>query len=163
MKNIRNLVTLTGLLVVFFALGATATRAQSLTTTHFSGTFTLPFVAQWGPVALQPGEYSLYYGRLYGGGPAMVEVIGKEDRTPHAFILAQAVNDSAARKSELVCIREGNAGIIRALEMPQLGEAVEFKLPRNTQLMAQKNNGNRNVEIAQGPMLLQRIPVTLKK
>lgn len=163
MKNIRNLVTLTGLLVVFFALSATATRAQSLTTTNFSGTFTLPFEAQWGPVTLSAGEYSLYYGRLNGGGPAMVEVVGKEDRNPHAFILAQGVSDASIKKSALVCIREGNAGIIRVLEIPQLGQAVGFKMPRGVELRAQKNNGNRNVEVAGGPMLLQRIPVTLKK
>jgi hypothetical protein len=163
MKNIRNLVTLTGLFVVFFALGATGARAQSLNTTNFAGTFTLPFVVQWGPATLPAGEYSLYYGRLNNGGPATVEVIGKEGRTPHALILAQGINDASMKKSALVLIREGNAGIVRVLEMPAVGEAVEFSMPRHTQLMAQKGNGSKNVQIAEGPKLIQRIPITLSK
>jgi hypothetical protein len=163
MKIIRNMVTLAGLSMVVFALGATGARAQSIRTTNFAGTFTLPFEAQWGSTILPVGEYSLYYGRLFEGGPAMVEVVGKENRNPHAFILAQGVSDARAAKSALVCVREGNAGIVRALELPQLGEAVSFKMPRHTQLMARQPNGNRNVEIAGGPMLIQRIPVTLRQ
>jgi hypothetical protein len=163
MKNIRNLVTLVGLTVVFFALSATGARAQSLSNTRFSGTFTLPFEAQWGPVTLQPGAYNLYYGRLTDGGSAMVEVVGKENRRPHVLILSQGVNPASTRKSALVCIREGNVGIIRVLEMPQLGEAVEFKMPHGTQLMAQNRFGSKNVQIAEGPKLIQRIPVTLTK
>jgi hypothetical protein len=163
MKNIRNLVTLVGLTVVFFALGATGARAQSFSNTRFSGTFTLPFEAQWGPVTLQPGAYKLYYGRLTDGGSAMVEVVGKENRKPHVLILAREVNEASITKSALVCIREGNVGIIRVLEMPQLGEAVEFSMPRGTQLMAHNSNGSKNVQIAEGPKLIQRIPVTLEK
>jgi hypothetical protein len=161
MKTIRNLVTLVGLSVVFFALGATGARAQTLKTPHFSGAFTLPFNAQWGPVSLPAGEYKLYYGRLNDGGPALVEVVGKEKRTPHAFILPQGASDAKATKSALVCVREGGAGIIRALEMPQIGEAVNFRMPRGTQLVAHQSNGSKNVELAQGPMLIQRIPITL--
>jgi hypothetical protein len=162
-KIIRNLVTLAGLSAIFFALGATGARAQSLRTTNFAGTFTLPFEAQWGPATLPAGEYSLYYGHLTDGGSAMVEVIGKANRTPHALILSQGVSDASIKESALVCIREGDVGIVRVLEIPQLGEAVQFSMPRGTQLMAQKSNGNKNVQIAGGPMLIQRIPVTLKK
>ena len=161
MKIIRNLVTLAGLSVVFYALAATGARAQSLSMTNISGTFTLPFNAQWGRATLPAGEYKLYYGRLFQGGSVMVEVIGKEDRTPHVMILAQSVNDAKATKSELVCVREGDTGIIRTLELPQIGEAVNFNMPRGTQLVAHRSNGSKNVELAQGPMLIQRIPITL--
>lgn len=113
MKIFRNSVTLAGLFVVFFTLGATGVRAQSLRTTNFSGAFTLPFNAQWGRTTLPAGEYKLYYGRLSEGGPAMVEVIGKDNRTPHAVILPQSVTDASATKSALVCVREGDSGIIR--------------------------------------------------
>ena len=163
MKTIRNLVILVGLSVVFFALVATGARAQSLSTTSFSGTFTLPFEVQWGPTTLSPGEYSLYYGRLFGGGPAPVAVVGQANRTVHALILAQGVNDTSIKKSALVCIREGNVGIVRVLDIPQLGEAVTFSMPRGTQMMARKNNGNKNVKMAEGPKLIQRIAVTLNR
>jgi len=160
MKSIRNWVSLVGMTMVAFALCATGARAQSLTTTNFAGTFNLPFEAQWGRTILPAGEYSLYYGRL-NDGARMVEVVGKEEHTPHVLILPQGMNDASTTESALVCVREGNAGIVRALEMPQIGEAVEFNLPRGTKLMANRSNGNKNVQIAEGPKLIQRIPVTL--
>ena len=161
MKSIRNWVTLVGLTMVAFALCATGARAQSLTTTNFAGTFNLPFQAQWGSTSLPAGEYSLYYGSLHDGSPQMVEVVGKEKHTPHVLILPQGVNDASTTQSALVCVREGNTGIVRALEMPQIGQAVEFNMPRGTQLIANRSNGKKNVEIAEGPKLIQRIPITL--
>ena len=161
MKIIRNLVTLAGLSLVVLALGATSARAQSLRSTNFTGTFTLPFEVQWGHTILPAGDYSLYYGRLFAGGPALVEVKGKKDRSPHVYVLPQGVNDVSTTKSALVCIREGGAGIVRVLEMPEINEAVTFKMPSGAQLMANQHNGNKNVEVAGGPMLIQRIPVTL--
>jgi len=161
MKIIRNWVTLAGFSVVVFALCATGTRAQSLNTTHFAGTFTLPFEAEWGGTALQPGDYSLYYGRLNPGGVNVVEVVGKENSTPHIVIVPRAVQDSSAKKNALVCIREGNTGVIRALEMPEIGAALKFGMPRGTQLMAKRSKVGKNVQMAQGPKLIQRISITL--
>jgi hypothetical protein len=161
MKIIRNLVTLAGLSVVVFALGVTGARAQSLSTTNFAGTFTLPFEAQWGRATLPAGNYSLYYGQLSRSSTNIVEVVGKDNRSPHVLILPQGLNDASTTKSALVCVREGGVGIVQALEMPQIGEAVHFGMPHHTQLMAHQSNGNKNVELAGGPMLIQRIPVTL--
>jgi len=146
---------------VLFALGATGASAQqapSLSITNFGGTFNLPFEAQWGRTTLPAGEYSLYYGRLHDGA-RMVEVIGKEKHTPHVLVLPNGLNDASTTRSALVCVREGNAGIVRALEMPQIGEAVEFNMPRGTQLVANRSNGKKNVQIAEGPKLIERIPV----
>jgi hypothetical protein len=162
MKIIRNLVTLAGLSVMVFALGATGARAQNLST-NFAGTFTLPFNAQWGRTVLPAGKYSLYYGHLPTSSTSMVEVAAKDKKSPHVFILAQGVSDAAAAKSALVCIREGNGCIVRALEMPQIGQAVEFAMPRGTRLVAQRQNGSKNVQIAEGPKLIQRIPITVTK
>jgi hypothetical protein len=161
MKNIRNLVTLIGLSMVAFALAATGARAQGLNMTKFAGTFTLPNEAQWGRATLPAGQYSLYYGNLSNGTAAVVEVVGKENSNPHVLIPAGAIDDASTTKSALVCVREGDTLIVRALEIPQLGQAVNFRMPRGTQLMAQKTNGNKNVQIAEGPMLIQRIPVSL--
>lgn len=161
MKIIRNWVTLAGLSVVVFALCAAGARAQSLRTTHYAGTFTLPFEAHWGQATLPAGQYSLYYGRLFNGGVGVVEVIGKENRSPHVFILPWGVNDATATRDELICVREGNAGVIRTLEMPETGTALNFKMPRGTQLMAKRSKGGKNVQMAEGPKLIQRIPITL--
>ena len=161
MKIIRNWVTLASFSVVVFALCAAGARAQSLRTTHFAGTFTLPFEAQWGRVALPAGEYRLAYGRLYEGGVKMVEIVGKENSTPHVLILTRGVTDTSAKKSALVCIREGDTVIVRVLEMPQIGESVDFAMPPGTKLMANRSDGKKNALMAEGPKLLQRIPITL--
>jgi hypothetical protein len=163
MKIIRNMVTLAGLFLVVFGLGATGARAQSMRTTHFTGTFNLPFEAQWGNAILPVGQYSLYYGRLSDAGPAMVEVVGKDTWSPHVLIPVQGIDPASGKKSALVCIREGDAGIVRTLELPQIGEAVSFKLPRHTQLMAYQHNGSANKLLAEAPMLIQRVAVTLNQ
>ena len=161
MKMVQSLLTLAKVSLVLWTLGIPGVRAQSLRTANLSGAFTLPFNAQWGAASLPPGEYKLYYGHSYEGGPAMVEVVGKENRAPHAMILAQIVSDATGTKNALVCVREGDAGIIRALELPQIGKAIKFYMPRGARLIAQRHNANKNVQIAEGPMLIQRIPVTL--
>lgn len=160
MKTIQRLTTLAGLSLVLFALGATGARAQAIKTPHFAGTFNLPFEAQWGRATLPAGNYSLYYGRLHDGA-RMVEVVGKKNHTPHVLILPQGLNDASTTQSALVCVREGNVGIVRALEMPQINQSVKFGMPRGTQLTANRSNGKNNVQIAEGPKLIQRIPVTM--
>ena len=163
MKIIRNMVTLAGLFVAVFALCATGARAQSMTTTHFAGTFNLPFEAQWGNAILPVGQYSLYYGHLFEGGPEMVEVVRKDTWSPHVLIPVQGIDQASGKKSDLVCVRQGDAGIVRTLELPQIGEAVSFKLPRHTQLMALRHKGSANKLLAEAPMLIQRVAVTLNQ
>ena len=162
MNSIRNWVTIMGLTIAAFALCATGARSQSLATTQFSGTFTLPFETQWGRMTLPAGKYSLYYGHMYDDiGVTMVEVIGEEKKAPHGFILAPGVSDSSTTKSALVCVREGKAGIVRALEMPQIGRALQFRMTRGAQLTANRSNGKKTIQLAEVPMLIQRIPITL--
>jgi hypothetical protein len=36
-------------------------------------------------------------------------------------------------------------------------------MPRGTRLVAQRQNGSKNVQIAEGPKLIQRIPITVTK
>lgn len=160
MKNVRNWVSLVGMTMVAFALCATGARAQAFSTTNFAGTFTLPVEAQWGNVALQPGNYELYYGLLNGSTPT-VEVVGKEHGTPHAMILVQGIRDVSTNKSSLVCVRDGSALIVRVLEMPQIDRAVQFNMPRGARLMAKQSHGKKNVQMAEGPKLIERIPITL--
>ena len=90
----------------------------------------------------------------------MVEIVGKDQGSPHAFILPVGVTDAKATKNTLVCIREGDIGIVRALQMPAIGASVEFKLPSHTRLMARNGQHNKYAQLAEGPMLVQRIPVT---
>jgi hypothetical protein len=162
MKTIRSLMTLAGLSLVLFALSATGAKAQIIPSPSFSGNFTFPVAVQWGSMALPAGEYTLSYGQAFKGGTYIVSVTSKADGTTR-MAMVKANSDASTKNNALVCIREGGALVVRALEMPQLHTAAQFGLPHGAQLTAQKHNGVKNVELAQGPVLIQRIPVTLKK
>ena len=163
MKTIRSLMTLAGLSLVILALGVTGAKAQqapSLSTTHFGGTFTLPMEAQWGKVTLPAGQYSLYYGSLWDGSTSMVEVVGKAKGSPHGVIPVARKDETSAANSALVCIREGDALVVRSLEMPELHTAAQFSMPNGARLVARNAKHNGYTQLAEAPMLMERIPVT---
>ena len=162
MKSIRNLMTLAGLSVVLLALGTTGVKAQvvqGLSTINFTGTFTLPNYAQWGTMALPAGDYTFNYGNRYGF--YFVEVRGTAKGSPHGVILVAGKSDTSAAKNQLICVREGNGLVVRALDMPQIGTAANFALPRGTKLTAQKGNHNGYTQLAEASMRIERIPVTM--
>jgi len=162
MKTIRSLMTLAGLSVMLFALSATGAKAQQapgLSTTNFAGTFTLPDDAQWGGMALPAGDYALYYGTMWT--QKFVEVVGEAKGSPHGFINSRPSTAASARKSALVCVRAGGTLIVRGLDMAPLGLSVRFAMPRGTQLTARNGKHSGYTQLAEAPMLIQRIPVTL--
>ena len=161
MKTIRSLMTLAGLSLVLFALSATGAKAQNLSSTRFSGNFTLPVAAQWGGMALPAGEYTLSYGQPFLGGVYAVVVAGKADRIIRGMVMVKASNDPSTKKDALVCVRDGDALVVRALEMPELNTAARFALPHGTQLAAHNRNHKGYTQLAEAPMLIEQIPVTL--
>jgi hypothetical protein len=162
MKTIRNLMILVGLFVGFLALGTAGAKGQVLDTPSFAGTFTLPFEAQWGKMTLPAGDYTLKFG-LLSTGHALVEVKGRAEGSLHGVVEAGPYGQTSATKNAIVCIREGNALIVRTLEMPAIGESVAFMLPRGTKLTAQKGKHNGYTQLAEAPMLIQRVPVRLNE
>jgi hypothetical protein len=164
MKTIRSLMTLAGLSLVLFALGVTGAKAQvvrGLSTINFAGSFTLPNDAQWGTMALPAGDYTLYYGNLYGS--YFVEVRGTAKGSPHGVIFVAGNDQSSATKNQLICVREGNGLIVRALEMPQIGTAAEFALPRGARLTVHRGNHKGYTQLAEAPMLIQRVTVRMNE
>jgi hypothetical protein len=161
MKTIRSLKVLAGLSLLVLTLGATGAKAQGHSGTDFTGTFTLPFEAQWGSTILPVGEYSLHYKQPLKGGPLVVEVVGKEKGSPHAFILPRATSNVSASKSALVCVREGNVLVVRALEMARIGQSVRFGMPRGAQLVAHDGKNSGYTQLAEAHMLIQRVPIKL--
>ena len=165
MKTIRSLITMVGLSMVVLVLGATglwAQQAPSLSATSFAGNFTLPINARWGSMTLPAGKYTLRYGQPFAGGLFAVEVLGKEKGSPHGVILVTGSDHSSAAKSALVCMREGEMLIIRALEMPAVGKTVNFALSPGGKLVANNAKHSGYAQLAEAPLLIQRIPVTLK-
>ena len=151
--------TLAGLSVVLFALGATGAKAQAVTMTNFAGTFTLSNPAEWGSMVLPAGNYSLRYGTM--NDTYFVEVRGTTKGSPHGVIHVAASDQTSATKSALVCIREGNGLIVRRLEIPQLGKSVTFAMPYGAKLAAQNRKQTGYTQLAEAPMVIERIPVTL--
>ncbi|HXH50994.1 MAG TPA: hypothetical protein VNM47_16750 [Terriglobia bacterium] len=158
MKTIRSLMILAGLSVALLALGTAGAKAQAFYSTRFVGTFTLPFEAQWGALTLPVGDYTLEY-VMQEGGRHLAYVRSTAKGGPHGMILARPARRASATKNELVCIRNGKALIVRALEMPVIGESVSFPLPHGAELVAERLNGSTNTQLAQAPMHIQRIPV----
>ena len=159
MKTIRNLTILAGLSVVLFALSVTGAKAQMVTKTNLAGTFTLSHPAEWGSMVLPAGSYSLRYGTL--DSSYFVEVHGTAKGSPHGVIHVAADDQVSTTKSALVCVREGNGLIVRRLEIPQLGKSVTFAMPHGARLAAQNRKQTGYTQLAEAPMLVERIPVTL--
>jgi hypothetical protein len=159
MKTIRSLMSLVGCSLMLFTLGAVSAKAQGLAMTDLAGTFTLPFDAQWGSMILPAGDYRLYYGNRTLGGTRAVEVVGKAKGSPRGFIAVQGSDLTSTTKSSLVCIRQGNHGIVRELRMAPIGETVYFPLPHGVKLLADQRNHNVYAQLAEAPMLIQRVPV----
>ena len=162
MKTIRSLMILAGLSLAVLALGVTGAKAQILTTSTFSGSFTLPVAAQWGQMTLPAGTYTLRYGYVADGSVEMVEIAGKAKGSPHGGVLASGYDLTSARKSSLVCVREGDTLVVRRLEMGTIGESVSFTLPHGAQLTAKLRNGSAKTLLAEAPMMIERVPVTMK-
>jgi len=127
MKTIRKFMIPVGVLMIFFALAAATASAQGLYSTHFRGTFTLPFEAQWGTMTLPAGDYTLSYGFLSASGTRLVSVTGKEEVSPRGWIIPVPGGNTKATENYLVIVRNGDSGYVRALELAAIGESVQFK------------------------------------
>jgi hypothetical protein len=142
------------------AFGAAGARAQGLTMTGVGGTFNLPREAQWGAMTLPAGNYTLHFGYAVSGMP-VVEVRGTAKGSPQGIFIAQAHNSASGTKNAIVCVRQGDALVVRGLELAAAGESATFALPHGAQLTARQRNANRNIQIAEVPMLIRRAPVNL--
>lgn len=158
MKTIRRLMIPVGVLLIFFTLAAARANAQGLSSTHFRGTFTLPFEVQWGEMALPAGEYTLSYGFLSPAGSSLVAVAGIMEGNPRGWIIPVPGGNTKATENYLVIVRNGDSGYVRALELAAIGESVQFKMPHGvkveTKIMPGKASLKTNNQLAE-----TRIPV----
>ena len=161
MKAIRSLTILAGLSVMVFVLGAAGVRGQVITMPRFAGSFTLPLDTVWGQMTLPAGEYRVYYGYSNHGGATFVNIVGKAKGSPQGTLIAGLPKDVSTKNDSLVCVREGDTLLVRSLEMPEIGEAIEFSAPKGAKLLATNWKHKGYTELAKGPMLIQVIPVTL--
>ncbi len=158
MKTIRRLMIPVGVLMMFFALAAARASAQELNSTHFSGTFTLPFEAQWGAMTLPAGDYTLSYGYITAGDVRGVGITGKEEGSPRGWIISVPGGNTEATENYLLIVRNGEGGYVRALELADIGESAQFMMPHGvkveTKILNGKASHKTNTQLAE-----IRIPV----
>lgn len=163
MKNIRNLMMLSGLLLGLFALAVTGARAQGFSSTSFEGTFALPVQTQWGAMFLPAGEYTLRYGMPFKGGTYLVTIDGKAKGSPRGMILPGPRDDVKGAENVLDCVREGNTLYVRALELPAIGESIHFRIPHVVQVrskvIAKNHNQSGKAQFAEVAIRVERTPV----
>lgn len=159
MRRICKFVTMAGLSLALLTLGVAGAKAQSLSKTLFHGSINLPTRAQWGPMTLPAGQYNLYYGPLEQFGINVVEVISKTKGGPQTFILTKGQEQTSAKKSSLICMRDEYGLVIRSLEMSTLGKSVSFAMPHSAAILAQKQNGKYMAAKEQ----IQRISVNMDR
>jgi len=161
MKTVRSLIAAGGLFLAILALGAAGAKGQAISSIRFDGKFTLPFVAQWGTMTLPPGDYTLQYGTKETGRQ-LVEVRGTTKGSVYGLIQVRSDSDTSVTRNEIVCVREGSVLFVRALEMPAIGQSVNFFLSPSSRLMAHNAKHGGYAQLAEASVLIQRIPVTLK-
>lgn len=118
---------------MIYALGLTGQGIHGLRVIEFTGSFVLPFEADWAGVTLPAGKYILCFG-TQGHGIYFVEIRGRDKGSPHGIVLIQGHQATCSIRNALVCIREGNSQIVRSLEMTAIGKSVQFELPRAMRL-----------------------------
>ncbi len=157
MKTLRRLMVPLSLLVMFFGLAVTRTKAQTLRETHFAGTFTLPFVLQWGDMIMPPGDYNMYYGTLNTSGLQVVEVENDSMWIQHGMVIAKGQVNRKPTQNVLVCVVEGNRAYVRSIEIADMNLSVRFRRPHFVEVeswIVSNRSHNSNAQLA-----VVRIPV----
>jgi hypothetical protein len=110
----------------------------------YKGKFTLPFETRWGTAILPAGDYSLSLNSTTM--PVRATIRGENGAV---LIQAEAMaTRSGSDKSSLIVVRNSRRGVVRSLYLAEIGAAFYFGAPK-----AERQ------PIAQGPELIQRIPV----
>ncbi|MBI1939888.1 MAG: hypothetical protein HYS33_00110 [Acidobacteria bacterium] len=137
MGTIRRLSLAAGIVAMLFA--ASVARAE-----EYRGTFTLPIEVRWGNATLPPGDYTFVLEA--DKFPQLATIRG--EKTAAMVMPTRGAGPATSGKSALILIRAGNQGFVRQLRLVEAGLAFNYgpPLPKGRLL-------------AQGPELIQRIPV----
>lgn len=145
MKTNRSSSMLKGLFLALLATGTSSglARAQAV-----QGKFTLPFEVQWGRAPLPAGDYSFKIEST--AMPALVTVRQTSHGGKAAIVMAQSQNpEGGSGQSALTVVRGGGKQIVRSLYLAEIGTIFFYATPKDSGKL-----------LAQGPVLIQRIPVT---
>ena len=128
------------------ALLATVVSAGLLSAEDFEGKFTLPCEAKWGLATLPAGDYSFRLNTVVA--PYTITVRGENG---NAMIMAWGNSDSGVSgRSELILVRRGKTGTVRALHLAEAGRIFTYAAPKGEPQL-----------LAQTPVLIQRVPLSV--
>jgi len=132
-------------LAVWVVAASSPARARAADITE--GQFTLPFEARWGLAHLAPGPYSFRVKSL-----AEPLILRDHEGNFVAFVVGHGALIPAKQSQQgyLIVVRRGLMRAVRELHLPELGLEMYFPLPKPEGMM-----------LAQGPYLIQRIPIFL--
>jgi hypothetical protein len=145
--------TFTSIRVVFLALLATVASVGLLSAEDYKGTFTLPFETRWGKAVLPAGDYSF---TIHTTKSPQLATIRGENGSVFAMPSGYS-NREVNGRSELILVRRGNKGTVRALALaapghgsPNGGIVFSYALPKAESPL-----------LARAPELIQRVPVVV--
>lgn len=135
------LLTLLGLAALLVLLAAAFARAYP---NQCGGHFTLTSETRWGQALLPPGDYSFEIDLTNDlitirGGKQTVTIMSQVHDT-----------DTHLQSSALILVSRGRRGTVRALQLAGQKVVLLYAVP--------KENPE---EVAQGPLIIQRVPVTI--
>jgi hypothetical protein len=111
------------------------------------GTSPCLFETRWGGAVLPAGDYTLTVDST--ALPATVTVHSVRQSKTAPMIMAQAISQhGASGQSSLIIARNSGKGVVRGLQLVELGLDFEYAMPRGMQL------------VAEAPQLFQRIGVS---
>ncbi len=128
------------------ALAVGCLLAGAASAQDFIGTFTLPFEVQWGTAVLPAGNYKIEHNSLRRTDMVTVSGEGKAVMTVPA---SQSFEADRSAKSALVLARVNGKAVVRALVLSEIEMEFTYAWPKG-----------KRVLVAEGPILIQRIPVT---
>lgn len=140
-------------IVTFFKQPMTAVFAVCLFTgianaQSATGRFTLPFEAKWGRAVLPPGDYSFSLDH-----ESVPNILTVRNARRNVALLVPRGHDhlKPSKENSLILIRHGSQSVVRMLKLGSIGEAYSYPVPK----------GEKSTQMAQGPQLMQRVPVTV--
>jgi len=147
MKMIRIRVAIRCVAAALLALSLNAGRASAQ---NAAGTFTLPFSAHWGLVALSPGHYSFTLETRKTAGYDVITL--RRGINTVGMVLSVGRDNDRASRSKLIVVGDGAGRSIRELHLAQLGLVFEY----NQYKPRRRDRATLEREVA------QMIPVTVK-
>ncbi|MGH9436180.1 MAG: hypothetical protein ACRD06_09305 [Terriglobia bacterium] len=145
MNSLKRLngMTYVALAVLAIALGSGLANAQDV---EASGKFNLPFTAQWGSIALAPGQYSFTLARTTGGTPTIM--VRRGARAVGTVLVYAESDHRLSGPSHLTAVAISGGYQVTSLQLSSQGIDLAFARPKHEVLEASNTSRPaRNVPV----------------